>query len=157
MAACHLVSWSQRTDLLISSWLLFPLSLTSIQLTEQFCSEAPLPSRNDFFSIPAMKPYAPSVAPSRLANSLHGAFLARLAAGAASRSGGRSTSLNPGVICSSAKGELFEFRNESLPDRVSRLPLGFAGERLIVGTAGSGIFFIDLPRGPEPPHQTEAD
>jgi photosystem II stability/assembly factor-like uncharacterized protein len=56
-----------------------------------------------------------------------------------------AASTNQGVVLSTDHGRSFVYLDQSLPDRVSRLPLAFAGNRLIVGTAGSGIFYIDLP------------
>lgn len=57
-----------------------------------------------------------------------------------------AVSTNQGVLLSSDRGQGFEFLDRGLPDRVTRLPLAFSGDRLIVGTAGSGMFFLDLPK-----------
>lgn len=57
-----------------------------------------------------------------------------------------AVSTSQGVKLSVNRGQQFEDLDQNLPDRVTRLPLAFAGNRLIVGTAGSGLFFIDLPR-----------
>jgi len=34
--------------------------------------------------------------------------------------------------------------DKRLPYRVARLPLTFAGDRIVVGTGGNGVFWIDL-------------
>ena len=36
--------------------------------------------------------------------------------------------------------------DKSLPARVEWLELAFAGDRLLVGTGGSGVFWLDLPK-----------
>ncbi len=51
-----------------------------------------------------------------------------------------------GIALSTDYGQTFEFLDRSLPDRVIRLPLAFSGNRIVVGTAGSGLFYIDLPK-----------
>lgn len=55
-------------------------------------------------------------------------------------------STNQGVALSTDYGRSFKYLDQNLPDRVTRLPLAFAGNRILVGTAGSGIFYIDLPK-----------
>ena len=57
-----------------------------------------------------------------------------------------AVSTNKGIALSIDYGQSFNYLDQSLPDRVTRLPLAFAGNRLVVGTAGSGIFYIDLPK-----------
>ncbi|HAI13548.1 MAG TPA: hypothetical protein DCM28_17715 [Phycisphaerales bacterium] len=55
-------------------------------------------------------------------------------------------STSNGIVLTTNFGKTFEQLDSNLPDRVSRLPLAFAGNRILVGTAGSGIFYIDLPK-----------
>ena len=50
-----------------------------------------------------------------------------------------------GVIYSRDGGQTWVALDKSLPARVEWLELAFAGERLLVGTGGSGVFWIDLP------------
>jgi photosystem II stability/assembly factor-like uncharacterized protein len=55
-----------------------------------------------------------------------------------------------GVILSRDGGETWTMLDKSLPDRVDRNVPAFAGERLVVGSAGSGIFWTALsPAGEE--------
>ena len=49
-----------------------------------------------------------------------------------------------GVILSRDGGKTWTMLDKSLRDRVYRNPLAFAGERLIAGSAGSGVFWIPL-------------
>ena len=51
-----------------------------------------------------------------------------------------------GVIFSRDGGESWVDLDKSLPARVEWLELAFAGDRLLVGTGGSGVFWIDLPK-----------
>ena len=49
-----------------------------------------------------------------------------------------------GVILSDDNGRTWRELDKSLPYRVTRLPLCFAGDHLVVGTAGSGVFWLPL-------------
>lgn len=49
-----------------------------------------------------------------------------------------------GIILSEDDGRTWRQMDQRLPYRVARLPLCFAGQRLVVGTAGSGVFWIQL-------------
>jgi len=61
------------------------------------------------------------------------------------RSPGRlAASTDDGVILSTDGGQSWQELDKRLPYRVARLPLCFAGNRLIVGTAGSGAFWLEL-------------
>jgi photosystem II stability/assembly factor-like uncharacterized protein len=55
-------------------------------------------------------------------------------------------STGDGIALSTDYGQTFSMLDRGLPDRVIRLPLAFSGNRIVVGTAGSGLFYIDLPR-----------
>ena len=51
-----------------------------------------------------------------------------------------------GVLLSRDGGETWVALDKNLPARVEWLELAFAGDRLLVGTGGSGVFWIDLSR-----------
>ena len=53
-----------------------------------------------------------------------------------------------GVMLSRDGGETWVALDKSLPARVEWLELAFVGDRLLVGTGGSGVFWIDLPTAP---------
>ena len=56
-----------------------------------------------------------------------------------------------GVILSEDAGQHWRALDKSLPYRVARLPMCFAGNRLVLGTAGCGVFWIQLDEPkPEP-------
>jgi photosystem II stability/assembly factor-like uncharacterized protein len=55
-----------------------------------------------------------------------------------------AASTEDGVILSRNGGDTWTMLDKSLPDRVYRNVPAFAGERLIVGSAGSGVFWIPL-------------
>ena len=55
-----------------------------------------------------------------------------------------AASTDDGVILSRDGGETWTMLDKSLPDRVYRNVPAFAGERLVVGSAGSGVFWIPL-------------
>lgn len=61
-----------------------------------------------------------------------------------------AVSTSNGIVLSTDYGQTFQQLDRSLPDRVARLPMTFAGNRILVGTAGSGIFYIDLPKNQQP-------
>jgi len=51
-----------------------------------------------------------------------------------------------GVILSLNGGQTWQVLDRSLPDRVLANMPAFAGDRLVVGSDGSGAFWIDLPK-----------
>jgi photosystem II stability/assembly factor-like uncharacterized protein len=55
-----------------------------------------------------------------------------------------AASTHDGVILSRDGGDTWTMLDKSLPDRVDRNVPAFVGERLVVGSAGSGVFWIPL-------------
>ena len=52
-----------------------------------------------------------------------------------------------GVVLSDDGGRSWRELDRALPDRVYLNPLAFAGERLLVGSSGSGVFYLPLSDG----------
>jgi len=60
---------------------------------------------------------------------------------------GRVAASTPsGVILSTDGGDTWTPLDDALPDKAGRNPISFAGNRLVVGSGGSGVFYTDLTR-----------
>jgi len=66
-----------------------------------------------------------------------------------------AASSSDGVILTRDGGDTWSMLDKSLPDRVKQNMPAFAGERLVVGSGGSGCFWMPLSRAGEKPLQAK--